>query len=52
MTRPVSCLYEGWVRHRRLAGVANGFRYPVRYACLDLDEIDALLRPGGWWRRE
>jgi DUF1365 family protein len=52
VSAPQSCLYEGWVRHRRMADTGNAFRYPVRYACLDLDEVPALFPPGGWWRRE
>lgn len=37
-----SCLYGGWVSHRRQGAVANRFRYPLYVACLDLDELAAL----------
>ena len=56
-----SCLYEGWVRHRRHGPVAHAFRYPVFLAYLDLDELPALFDPyllrsarraaPGWLRR-
>jgi uncharacterized protein len=40
-----SCVYEGWVRHRRLTPVEHGFRYPLYLLYLDLDELpDALGR--------
>lgn len=35
-----SCLYEGWVRHRRRVPVLHRFRYRMFMACLDLDEIE------------
>jgi len=34
----VSCVYEGWVRHRRFEPVEHTFRYPLSLAYLDLDE--------------
>lgn len=46
-----SCLYRGWVRHRRLSPKAHAFRYGLYMVCIDLAEIDApknlLLR---MWR--
>jgi uncharacterized protein len=38
-----SALYAGVVRHRRLAGHAGEFRHAIRFAYLDLDELDGLL---------
>ena len=42
-----SCLYEGWVRHRRHAPVTHGFRFGMSMLYLDLDELDAIFR-GRW----
>lgn len=42
-----SCIYEGWVRHRRFQPVGHQFRYPIYLMYLDLDEIDQAL--GGRW---
>jgi DUF1365 family protein len=42
-----SCLYEGWVRHRRLAPVHNSFRYSLYMVYLDLGELDRVFR-GRW----
>jgi DUF1365 family protein len=42
-----SCLYEGWVRHRRHAPVAHAFRFPLAMLYLDLDELDDVFR-GRW----
>jgi DUF1365 family protein len=39
-----SCLYEGWLRHRRFAPLSHAFRYGVYMAFIDLSEIDELLR--------
>ena len=36
-----SCLYEGWVRHRRRTPVLHRFRYRMYMACLDLDEMES-----------
>ena len=38
-----SCVYEGWVRHRRLEPMEHGFRYPLYLLYLDLDELPAAL---------
>ena len=38
-----SCLYEGYVRHRRLTPVEHAFRYRLYLVYLDLDELPALL---------
>src|SRR5262249_12947006 len=42
-----SCIYEGWVRHRRLTPVAHAFRYPLFMMYLDLDELDRVFA-GRW----
>jgi DUF1365 family protein len=56
-----SCVYEGWVRHRRMDAVAHEFRYPLFMMYLDLDELPGLFdglalwsarRPApAWFRR-
>jgi uncharacterized protein len=42
-----SCLYEGWVRHRRRTPVAHAFRFPLFMCYLDLAEIEDVFR-GRW----
>jgi uncharacterized protein len=42
-----SCLYEGWVRHRRHAPRRHGFRYPLFMLWLDLSELDDVFA-GRW----
>ena len=39
-----SCLYTGWVRHRRHHPRVHDFRYRLFLAYLDLDELDHLDR--------
>lgn len=56
-----SCLYEGWVRHARLAPRRHSFRYRLFLVYLDLDELPGLFdgrllwsarRPAlAWFRR-
>ena len=41
-----SCLYTGYVRHRRSRPRVHDFRYAMTVFCLDLDELDSLDR---WW---
>jgi len=41
-----SCLYEGHVRHRRLAPHLHAFRYRVLLAYIDLEEAPALATRG------
>jgi uncharacterized protein len=51
----MSCLYEGWVRHRRFEPVERSFRYRLSllYRDVDADEVLELVeertgrRPGG-----
>jgi DUF1365 family protein len=38
-----SCLYDGWVRHRRFAVSEHAFRYRIALAYVDLDELPDLL---------
>lgn len=42
-----SCIYRGWVRHRRLAPVEHAFDYRVFMVHLDLAELDDVFR-GRW----
>lgn len=42
-----SCLYAGWVRHRRYAPQPHAFRYRLFMACLNLDELDSVFK-GRW----
>ncbi len=37
-----SCLYTGWVRHRRSRPSVHDFRYPVSLFYLDLDEVQRV----------
>lgn len=39
-----SCLYAGYLAHRRTAPVVHRFRYPIATFYLDLDEVEALAR--------
>lgn len=45
--RRASCIYEGWVRHRRYSPVRHEFRYRVYWTYLDLDELDDVFS-GRW----
>lgn len=42
-----SCIYQGWVSHRRFVPALNTFRYRVFQMYLDLEELDAVF--GGSW---
>ncbi len=42
-----SCLFRGWVRHRRFSPVANQFRYSVFQVYLDLSELEDVFA-GSW----
>ncbi len=44
-----SCLYTGWVRHRRFAPRANHFRYRIYLTYLDLAELPALFDRHWLW---
>ncbi len=41
-----SCLYEGYLQHRRLSPAEHRFRYTLYLVYLDLDELPALLGGG------
>ncbi|MGH8042654.1 MAG: DUF1365 domain-containing protein [Rudaea sp.] len=50
MTTPLaSCLYEGWVRHRRHAPHAHAFRYRMYLLYLDLTELDRVFTKRWLW---
>ena len=42
-----SCLYEGWVGHRRQGRVPHRFRFPLSMLYLDQGELDRVFR-GRW----
>jgi len=44
-----SCVYEGWVRHRRHAPHAHAFRYRLYMMYLDLAELDGLFARRWFW---
>jgi uncharacterized protein len=44
-----SCVYEGWVSHRRHTPVAHAFRYPLYLLYLDLDELPEVLTRSRLW---
>jgi uncharacterized protein len=46
---PASCVYEGWVRHRRFEPVPRVFRYPLFLMYLDLDELPDVLDRQRLW---
>ena len=48
-TAPASAIYEGWVRHRRLAPHAHAFRYRICLLYVDLAELDRLFAGRALW---
>lgn len=48
LIEPKSCIYEGYVRHRRYEPVENAFRYRLFMMYLDLEELPEVLE-GPWW---
>jgi DUF1365 family protein len=44
-----SCIYEGWVRHRRFGPVRHEFQYAVAMPLIDLDELDTAFRESWLW---
>lgn len=44
-----SCLFRGWVRHRRFVPVANHFRYSIFQLYLDLSELDSVFADSWLW---
>ncbi len=47
-----SCLYSGWVRHRRFRPAANSFRYSIFQLYLDLDELCEVFQGSWLWSNE
>ena len=41
--QPSSCVYGGWVRHRRYEPIRHGLRLRLLLVLLDLDELPALF---------
>jgi DUF1365 family protein len=41
-----SCIYQGYVQHRRLSPVEHQFRYGLYLIYLDLDELPSLMQGG------
>lgn len=39
-----SCLYSGWVEHRRLVPRVHRFRYKIHLHCIDLEDENAFRR--------
>lgn len=44
-----SCLYEGWVRHRRHMPRPHAFRYPLFMLWIDLAELDTVFAGRWFW---
>jgi hypothetical protein len=44
-----SAVYEGWVRHRRHASAAHGFRYRIFQLYVDLSELDRIFAGRWFW---
>lgn len=44
-----SCLYQGWVRHRRHSPRQHTFRYPLFMLWLDLAELDKVFTDRWFW---
>lgn len=44
-----SCIYRGFVRHRRRSPMAHAFRYPLFMMYLDLDELPELFSRRWLW---
>lgn len=44
-----SCLYEGWVAHRRFAPRRHDFRYALHMLLLDLGELDTVFQDRWLW---
>jgi DUF1365 family protein len=46
---PASCIYEGWLRHRRHVPHAHAFRYRLYLMYIDLAEVDQLFAGRALW---
>lgn len=52
MTDPkplASCIYQGWVRHRRFVPIEHEFKYRIYMLMLDLAELDSVFRKRWLW---
>jgi len=47
--KSASCIYEGWVRHRRRLPVGHDFRFKLFMMYLDLEELDSLFHRRWFW---
>ncbi len=47
-----SCIYAGFVRHRRFHPAHHSFRYPIFMMYLDLEELPGLFRGTPLWGHE
>jgi DUF1365 family protein len=47
-----SCIYRGWVRHRRYAPIHHAFTYRLFMLYLDLTELDQVVRGRWLWSIE
>jgi DUF1365 family protein len=46
---PRNCIYEGWVRHRRMTPVAHAFRYRLYLVYCDLADLPTLFSGRWFW---
>ncbi len=46
---PKSCLYTGWIGHRRFGPRRNDFRYRIYLSYLDLAELPELFDRRWFW---
>lgn len=44
-----SCIYEGWVGHKRYSPTVHHFRYRLSMLYVDLDELDTVFRGRWFW---
>ena len=44
-----SCIYEGWVRHRRFEPARHDFKKRLFLLYLDLSELDQVFRGRLFW---
>jgi uncharacterized protein len=47
-----SCIYQGWVRHRRYAPIVHSFSYGLFFLYLDLEELPTLFNGRWLWANE
>ena len=44
-----SCIYKGWVRHRRHTSARHAFTYQVFMVLLDLDDVEDIFSRSPFW---